>query len=251
MNNQEIISEGYLEAYITEDLTPEENQSVENRLNEPEVRDEFLRVQSTIEGLAFRASVYPDKKVKTHIFNQISNRGKKPSWVLAASITLALLSLGAAIFFYTKYKSVQDQLAEVSTQNEKLTGDVQKVNQQMIDIKADLNVLIDPAFTRVVLQSTVDDAQHKAVIYFNSSEEEVYLNTSSLPELSENQQYQLWALIDGKPVNAGVFDTLKDEFQKMESFESVDAFAVTIEPRGGSQNPTLEQMQVYGEVKKS
>ena len=101
---------------------------------------------------------------------------------------------------------------------------------------------------RIILVSTDESSARQAVIYFNPSELQVYLNSSTLPELSEDLQYQLWALIDGTPVDAGVFNLRKDEFQLMNPFDRVDAFAVTIEPKGGSTSPTLETMQVYGEV---
>ncbi|MEQ9232093.1 MAG: anti-sigma factor, partial [Cyclobacteriaceae bacterium] len=138
--------------------------------------------------------------------------------------------------------------AGLLNQNEELADNVQQVNQKMDRMKSDLTVLINPAFSRVIMNSTQDGIVQQAVIYFNPSDRQVYLNTSTLPELSEDQQYQLWALIDGQPVDAGTFDVLKDQFQQMKQFERVDAFAVTIEPKGGSEGPTLEKMQVYGEV---
>ncbi|MFT6883546.1 MAG: anti-sigma-K factor RskA, partial [Marinoscillum sp.] len=77
---------------------------------------------------------------------------------------------------------------------------------------------------------------------------EIYLNSANLPELSGNQQYQLWALVDGKPIDAGVFDADGGQFQIMKGVARADAFAVTIEQSGGADSPTLSTMQVYGET---
>jgi anti-sigma-K factor RskA len=67
--------------------------------------------------------------------------------------------------------------------------------------------------------------------------------------LSQNQQYQLWAIIDGKPVDAGVFDGNVASLLKMKEIGTgAVTFAVTVEPRGGKQSPTLESMQVAGNV---
>jgi len=52
------------------------------------------------------------------------------------------------------------------------------------------------------------------------------------------------------PVDAGVFDWNSEGLQKMKSIsgQAVAAFAVTIEPKGGSESPSLETMQVIGNV---
>ena len=78
------------------------------------------------------------------------------------------------------------------------------------------------------------------------------LSVQDLKELAQENQYQLWAIIDGKPVDAGVFDNNFTGLLKMKDIGAGAAtFAVTIEPRGGRQTPTLETMQVAGNVVKS
>jgi anti-sigma-K factor RskA len=70
-----------------------------------------------------------------------------------------------------------------------------------------------------------------------------------MPVNDKAHQYQLWALVGGKPVDLGVFDSGADtltNIKEMKSLASADAFAVTLEPRGGSVNPTMDQMMVIG-----
>ena len=71
-----------------------------------------------------------------------------------------------------------------------------------------------------------------------------------LPANDKDHQYQLWALVGGKPVDLGVFDkTATDstiDMKEMKSLALAQAFAVTLEPRGGSVNPTMDQMMVVG-----
>jgi anti-sigma-K factor RskA len=69
-----------------------------------------------------------------------------------------------------------------------------------------------------------------------------------LPQNDKDHQYQLWALVGGKPVDLGVFDAPADSTQmkEMKSIARADAFAVTLEPKGGSINPTMDQMVVLG-----
>lgn len=53
-------------------------------------------------------------------------------------------------------------------------------------------------------------------------------------------------------MDAGVFDNDFSGLRKMKEIGSAPSmFAVTIEPRGGRETPTLETMQVAGYVGKS
>jgi anti-sigma-K factor RskA len=67
--------------------------------------------------------------------------------------------------------------------------------------------------------------------------------------LAQENQYQLWAIVDGKPVDAGVFDGNLAGLLKMKNIPiGAVKFAVTVEPRGGKESPTLSTMQVIGDV---
>jgi hypothetical protein len=55
-----------------------------------------------------------------------------------------------------------------------------------------------------------------------------YVDPSSLPSAPKGKQYELWAIVDGQPVNAGIIITTKKgdrySIQKMKTFGKVDAF---------------------------
>jgi hypothetical protein len=252
LTNEEIISSGLLEAYLTDDLSDEQCAVVEAHLKNASERKEYTIIQQKLEALALAGAIAPDQDVRYRTLMKLVTKGSvkgRMIYYLAASISLALLSMASAFYFYSKYTDTNDQLLSLESQNREMADNILQVNTRMEGMRQDLSVLINPAYTRVVMNSTQSGLIHQAVIYFNPSEQKVYLNSSTLPELNEGQQYQLWALIDGQPIDAGTFEVVKDEFQQMRSFEQADAFAVTIEPKGGSTSPTLEKMQVYGEVR--
>ena len=78
------------------------------------------------------------------------------------------------------------------------------------------------------------------------------LNVDNLPMPPSDKQYQLWALKDGKPIDAGVFDmkpgTDGDMHMMPVTIAEADAFAVTLEKKGGSPTPTLTQLYVMGKI---
>lgn len=65
---------------------------------------------------------------------------------------------------------------------------------------------------------------------------------AGLPEAPGSHVYQLWYMDDGKPVSVGTFET-RDSVVVMEVAESFDGYedaAITVEPSGGSRQPTSD-----------
>jgi anti-sigma-K factor RskA len=82
----------------------------------------------------------------------------------------------------------------------------------------------------------------KGRVFWSPKARRGMLVASRLSPLPSDRQYQLWVFLEGKPVDAGVFDA---DPQGNALFESKDFprpeaqnFAVTIEPRGGMPAPT-------------
>jgi anti-sigma-K factor RskA len=80
-----------------------------------------------------------------------------------------------------------------------------------------------------------------------------YLWVHALPPDPAGKDYQLWAIIDGKPVSAGVFSVGTDgtalvPLAGVGPEHKVGAFAVTLEPAGGVLEPTLSEMVLMGKT---
>jgi anti-sigma-K factor RskA len=80
-----------------------------------------------------------------------------------------------------------------------------------------------------------------AKIFWMENTGEVYIDPSNLPQTPNGMQYQLWAIVDGKPVDGGMILTSKkgDKYriQKMKTFGKAEAFAVTLETQAGNTTP--------------
>ncbi len=102
----------------------------------------------------------------------------------------------------------------------------------------------------VVLNGTPHAPDALAKIYWMKNTGEVYVDPTNLPGVPEGKQYQLWAIVDGKPVDAGMISTEKGIYhiQKMKSFGQAQAFAITLEKAGGSPTPTMDQMFVIAKI---
>jgi len=270
LNIQEYISTGILEAYVLGELTEAERAQVEKNVSmSPELKAELLKVEKTLEAFAMKAAVKPRAEVKAKLMAKIPGAPKAPvvkkeetktvaltpqvnywKYATAASIAFALLTSYLAFNYRQRWADTQSNLDNLIAQNQRMAQDYNTVNQKLDKIQEDLSVIENSAFTRVTLKGTPNEPGALASVYWNASTEEVFLRVQELKGISKENQFQLWAIVDGKPVDAGVFDGNFAGLLKMKNIKGAVAFAVTVEPRGGKASPSLETMRLMGAIPK-
>ena len=266
MNVQEYISTGILEAYVLDQLPPEERQDVERWAKEyPEVRQEISAIEDSLLSLAQKGAVNPPQQVKEKLFERLDTElsteenHEKPRLArtldfyrylsIAASI-VALVGIGLSFYYHREWKTSQSKLHDLLAQNEQLAKEYQMTKDRIGGYDAKLKFLTQPGTETVAMNGLDIAPKSLAYIYWNKNSHVVFLDVAQLPQAPTDKQYQLWAIIDGKPVDAGVFDVplQADNYIKMKDVSNASAFAVTLEPRGGSKVPTMDQMYVMGKV---
>ncbi len=68
-----------------------------------------------------------------------------------------------------------------------------------------------------------------------------FLLVNGLPALPEDQEYQVWIITGKGPASAGIFsstDSVEQLVNLPTDFFGADAVGVSVEPRGGSPQPT-------------
>ena len=276
MNIQEYISSGVLEAYVFGELPDSEMREIEKIAEAyQEVKQEIARIEQSMEQLAFAAAVRPSPKVKDNLFSLLEDEPiAKPEalkkeayrdavqrmpgranpiastwkYAVAASILFAITASVLAIYYRSQCQSTQQQLNIALAETQRVAQDYNMVNEKLDVLENDYNIINNSAYQKVMLKGTENSPTSQASIYWNPTTSEVYLSVHSMEKLSDDKQFQLWAIVDGKPVDAGIFDLTNNHLLKMSSISKASAFAVTIEPKGGSQSPTLETMQVMGKT---
>lgn len=263
MNTEEYISSGILEAYALNELSDQEREEVERNVKlYSELREELSTIEQTQETLLMASALKPDARVKVKLFEKINRKplGKviplsdsSNSWryATAASIAIALLSSYLAYNYWGKWQKSESDLTQLIAQNQRIAQDYHNVNLRLNRMEDDLKITSNPGFVRVVMKGTPNAVESLASVYWNSETKEVYLGIQNMRKLSRENQYQLWAIIDGKPVDCGVFDIgIAGLFKMKAAFGQPTTFAVTIESRGGKPTPSLETMQVAGNLVK-
>jgi anti-sigma-K factor RskA len=161
---------------------------------------------------------------------------------MAASWVLLALSIAGNIWFFKNWKNSEEKLVALETQNQVLAqeGKALKASYQ-----EEVAILQNPDFKVITLAGQPVYPTAKALIYFDKNKKEVYLSAMKLPKAPAGKQYQLWAIIDGKPVDAGLVEG-DGNVLKMKSINSgAVAFAISLEATGGSTTEAGPKGTIY------
>lgn len=162
-------------------------------------------------------------------------------WIAVAAGVALLVSLFLNFYQYSQWQNAETQIAQLTQQQSQMAEDLQRASDK-------LNIFDNPNQKLVALKGLDIAPEFSARVLWDNKSDQVYLVADEMNLPDPNKQFQLWAIVDGKPVSAGVFN-VEEGIQKLAIISgNVSAFAVTLEPKGGSEGPTLDQMYLLGEV---
>lgn len=266
MNIQDYISSGIVESYVLGLCNEAEKQELETLLPlYPELQAELKDAEKALNMYANSFEKSPNPDLKSKIFAEIDNLEQadiqqketnslqiKPkfNFAIAASISLFVLSFAGNIYLYNKWNKANQELIVLNESNRVLAENQNKNLVKLEEIQTQLAIVNDNSFKKVDLNSIQNKTEKLATIYWSPNKKEVYFSCNKLAKPEDGSQYQLWAIVDGKPVDAGMIPLeLSDSiFIKMKDFSSAQAFAITLEKTGGSENPNLEKLQMMGGI---
>lgn len=281
MNIKEYIASGILEAYVSGATSDQERQEVECLSSVyPEIKAELDDLEDIMGDFAMEyqapapqsmknkimAAIQDETQIpamkavtdKTNVDEQVASKDspvpksprRDPSnfpWRIAATILL-LISCGLLYFLITLE---DDYKAEIESQRNNivnLQSKMDNLSNEMANQQDQLAIISSPSILKIPLNAANGEGQENAMVFWDSSNQSVYLDPQRLPSVDDEHQYQLWALKDNQPTDLGT--VLKGDigFQQMKNATDADAFAITLEPLGGSEQPTLEELKVIGKI---
>lgn len=272
MNIQEYISSGIVESYVLGLADHEERAEFERMCAaHAEVKKARELFELALEEQAMTNAITPAKNIKSKIFAEIeieremisttandqmlSVPAEAPTrpvakvvsvgwqrYIAAASIALLLISTALNFYFFNQYKSYSNRYEALLAQQADLAKNNDVLRTRLDTYENTLAMLRDPDMAVIKMPGTnvptSPDSNSVATVYWNTRSKDVYLMVNNLPQPPSDQQYQLWAIVDGQPIDAGVFDVQNTaELLRMKNMPRAQVFAVTLEKRGGSTTP--------------
>ena len=289
MEEKDFIESGILELYVLDALSLQERSEVESMCSGSAlVSAELKRIEASMEVFALEFKIEPSSILKSTIEsyldfnssvsdssiidikktfnNEISENGNSfkslvekraiykgsiksniPKYAFAASIALFLISLIGSYSLWNKLKDSQNKYADLLNKNALNANQVSYFKNQFYRSK---KLIDDPDFKKLALIGTKTHLKSLAVVWWNKKTHTVMIDPNGLVATDQNHSYQLWAISNGKPVDAGVFEVKSDlsSLSKLNDISDAQAFAITLEPKGGSKNPTMSEMYVMSAI---
>lgn len=239
-----------VEDYALDLLSDADRAAFEARLaTDPALRQQLAAASDALASLAFSTPVAPEPGLKDRVMARIAGtaptrhetrplpfaapvrRSRAPLWLggaLAASLLLiAKLSTDLR-------QARRDWMIARST----MTASERAVAQRDSLIAQ----LTDPSVELVTMAAT-GAARPAIKAYMNRARRTMMLSAAALEAPSAGQAYQLWFIIDGKPVPSVTFrpDSTGHALLRDVAMPAgeVSATAITREPEGGSTTPTM------------
>lgn len=273
MDIQAYITSGKLELFLLGDLSEQEGAEVVAMAAKfPEIRKELDELEDAMFAIDELTGKTPSPAIKGKIFDSLESGFKidpvgsnsatvaseakvvllSPwkSFAVAASI-VAVLASGVAIFYASKFYEKEQQFMALLQDQSVLADNLNQVKLDFVQKESQLDKLLAGDFKLVKLKGESLNMQKDASVnlFWDQGAQEVFVAVNNLNELSEEFDYQLWAIGDEGPIGIGlVNEGIKMTLQQMQAVAQAGTFAITIEPKGGSVSPTLDKLVVIGNV---
>lgn len=273
MDFKEYIESGKLELYVLGSCTTEELQEAECMARVfPEVRAELERIRSSVEEYVLANGVSPPVHLKSRIiaaleddYNtgsvtetkvlsivpHVQTKGLTLKYFIAASIILFFLCSAIIYNLYNKNDRLSVHISSLESLQKAEAEKFVLLQNQLDNSHWELLVMSNPRSFPVRLTGLPISPHSLTTIYWNRDSKEVFLSINILPQPPSGKQYQLWGIVNGAPVDLGIFEIPNEQnvqLLKMKSVNNAVAFAITLEKSGGSPVPTMNEMYVLGNI---
>lgn len=268
MEVEKYITSGILELYVAGLLTAEENLEVhQNASQYTEIRNEILAIEAAIleltqavvpkyakrkgfEDVKVRIGERKDTKVVQMPKEEKSNLSTYIGW--AAAIIFA----AGLAWFYVQNDQLKSDIEMVNEQNGVLEQQITEARGSLTNTEELLSSLRDKDVSVIPLggQEVSPDSYAKA--YWNKEQRKVLIDAQGLPEPPDGMVYQVWSLKMNPltPTSVGLLKNFASDDNKIFTLNNPnesEAFGITLEPAGGSEGPTMEQLYTLGAVSSS
>jgi anti-sigma-K factor RskA len=258
MDIKAYIESGILELYVAGQLSEKENQEVYELIQQhPEILQEVLEIEAAVVKLTASASPhaldfdsFKDQLTDTKV---IDLKPKKPKWISYTGWAASIVLAGGLLWTLNNNNQLEEQLQTVETKKQYLEIQIEDARNNLANTKKLLDAIRDKNIISVPLGGQGDFATTYAKVYWNKADNTIYLDAEGLPNAPEGKVWQVWSLTLNPltPTSLGTIDDFNTDDNKIFAIANANesqAFGITLEPAGGSESPTMEQLYTLGVV---
>ena len=246
------LNSGLLEKYLLGETTSAETEMVESYISKhPQVQNFYNTLQYHLEIVAKSNAIETPKNILNNILDELDeapivklNATKNyKSWYkfsIAASVA-AIMFAGASYLYYQNLRLSEENQVVVDEIFD-LRSDIEANNKKLDKVMSQFMELNDPNTYKYIMQGNNRAKNLKTVAYINPKDKTSMIDVVSLPQLPEQQCYQIWAELQGKMVSLGILTDADRQLRALPYTENALALNITIEPKGGNTTASLDRM---------
>ncbi|TDU39640.1 anti-sigma-K factor rskA [Gelidibacter sediminis] len=262
------IASGILELYVAGALSDQENREVYRLMQQhPEIQKEVEQIEAAIKKLTAAAAPNTTadlfEPIKTRVQNQSANRESIPkvisivkpkyNWITYTGWAAAFIIGAGLLWTLNQTNNLKSNLTTAEIENAYLEEQIANAKTDLAASKNLLNILRDKDIISVPLGGQGEFANTYAKVYWNKKDNSIYLDAQGLPEAPAGKVYQVWSLKLNPltPTSLGTIDNFNSDDNKIFAIANAnesEAFGITLEPEGGSETPTMDQLYTLGVV---
>ena len=257
MDIKAYIESGVIESYVLGIADSQEAAELEQLSRQyPEIREAIDAFELNLEMQALSAAVTPKPQVKEKLLKALDFEPEQKTRVIgfsptrymtAAAIVLLVVSAALNVYYYNQFRATSDAYQALLVEKTSLLAENQNFQTKSNELLNSMAIMNDPNVVKVSMPGIPGKEGNLATIFWDSRSKDVYLMLNKMVPPPSDKQYQLWTIVDGKPVDAGVYDPTTG-LAKMKNIPKASMFAITLEKKGGSEAPTMTEMYVAGKV---
>ncbi|ULQ51202.1 anti-sigma factor [Flavihumibacter fluvii] len=271
MNVQDYIESGSIESCMLQLASEREQRELDRLCAEyPEIQAARDAFEASLERAALEGAVAPPAFIRDaalSVIHDTAQPAKKSTdrlirddgqatvrrfnWTklaIAASLLLLAGSTALNVYLYNQFKTSQELYSSLLARQQEMANSNKAIQVRLSLAEKEMEMMKDPNML-LVKMGDVNNTNSMGTVYWDARSKNVYLLVNHLPKPQAGQQYQLWAMVDGKPVDAGMVEMDSNKaLLPMKNIPKAEAFAITLEKAGGSPTPTLTAMYVMGKV---
>lgn len=249
MDIEQYIASGIIETYVMGLCTPEEELEVQQlRLQYPALDTAIITFENLLEKNMQQQSKLPDETTDQRILQTLhaltspqavisSAPSIHRNWTKLLAIAATVLLLISCCLNYFLYQQTKKQSPV-------------PVNSIASLPAKDYEVLNNPSITPVAMYGVGTHSICRCTMFWDKKTGKMYIMIHHLPKSSATKDYQLWATVNGKPINVGLLqDDIRGRFIELPNVPAnAIAFSITLEKAGGAAIPTVEETYLEGKI---
>ncbi len=212
-----------------------ERNEFENMCNQyPEILAARNAFELALEKQAIQNAITPSADVKRKLFDEIKSTAKVVSIAEGSDKKINWFKFAAAASIVLLAGSLYFNISLLN-KNQRLNNNYDNSVAKLNDLEKDFQILQQNPYVKMAsLKGQPISPESYTTVYWDTASQDVYLMINNLPKPASDKQYQLWAFLDGQPIDMGLIEISEKPLQlyRLKKAQAAQAFAITLEKKG-------------------